>query len=139
MQANNTWTTPAVLNQGTIDQAPITGALASASGGTAPLSIPVGDSNIVTVAAGAASNIIGTSNFKLVKGDGPNLGASAGNGAAVYAVMPDGSKLHVTAQMAEELRKNNLWTTPEERPQEEIDRTPAIGTLSTISGGVGAF
>lgn len=49
--------------------------------------------------------------------------------------MPDGSKLHVTGEMAQQLQWENKWTEPEVRPQWEVDQTPATGTLATTSGG----
>lgn len=53
MVANNTWMTPAIINQKTVDDTPITGALASATGGTAQLTVPPTASTVASSASPA--------------------------------------------------------------------------------------
>ncbi len=147
MQANNTWMTPAMLNQQTVDGMKISGALTNAAGGTTPtLSIQPG-TPVPTVmpAAGGTSGATGnpanpaSATFKLVRGKGPNLGTTQllGNGAAVYALFEDGTKLHVTEAMAKELDAAGKWYEPQQLEQSEIDKTPPAGRLVDINGGRG--
>ncbi len=160
MVANNTWTEPAILNQGTVDRSPVAGALASPSGGTAPLEVPVTPSTPAPVTGGTTSPTASTGvpsttaptattpsdptmgkPFELVQGNNPGTGETQlkGNGAAVYAVFADGTKLHVTAPMAAQLVANNKWTTPRMVDQATLDAVPPSGSLATINGGRAAL
>lgn len=147
MQANNTWMTPAMLNQQTVDGMKISGALTNAAGGTTPtLSIQPGTPvPAVMPAAGGPAPAPGSpvsptsATFKLVRGKGPNLGTTQllGNGAAVYALFEDGTKLHVTEAMAKELDAAGKWYEPQQLEQSEIDKTPPAGRLININGASG--
>ncbi len=80
-------------------------------------------------------------NFKLVRGNGPGLGNSQlkGNGAAVYAIFDNGTKLHVTGAMAGELQNQHRWVEPEVWDQNTLDQTPPSGTLADVNGRAGAL
>jgi hypothetical protein len=131
------WVEPTIMNQAELDKTQPTGTLASLSGDWRPLE--------VQFVSGTASTSPGTSapvgvpsapSFKLVRGDGPNLGTSQlkGNGAAVYAVFDNGRKLHVTAAMAEQIVKEGKWVEPTIVNQAELDSTPPMGALASLSG-----
>ena len=156
MVTNGTWTEPALLNQGTVDRSPVAGALASPSGGSAPLEVPVTPNTSAPVAGGtpvttgtpaSAPTTTATTDptmgkpFELIQGNAPGTGETQlkGNGAAVYAVFADGTKLHVTAPMAAQLVANNKWSTPRMVDQTTLDALPPSGSLATINGGRAAL
>lgn len=93
----------------------------------------------VAVAAPAPSTPV--NNFKLVRGNGPGLGNShlLGNGAAVYAIFDNGTKLHVTGAMAGELQNQHRWVEPEVWDQNTLDQTPPQGRMVDVNGGVGSL
>ncbi len=119
------WSEPEVWDQATVDSKQITGAMASVDG--------------------ARSDNYGgipyEAKFELVRGNGPGLGESylRGNGAAVYAVYANGTKLHVTAAMAEQLKANDLWLEPTVVAQDQLDASTVAGTMADLNGNAGAL
>ncbi|HMT56310.1 MAG TPA: hypothetical protein PKD20_05565, partial [Candidatus Saccharibacteria bacterium] len=108
----------------------------AAGSGTAPSNTGSPASSATTSSSTDSTN---GKPFELVIGDSTaNLGTTQlkGNGLAVYAVFADGTKLHVTAAMAEQLVANNKWTTPKKIDQATLDAVPPAGTLASINGGI---